>query len=149
MDGSFSPGFNVTAELRAKLSEAGLKTEPDFEFAYIDGEISFVVGVAGLDTPERDPSYRIGQLEAANKKPESIAIDASLEEAISEMLKKNYSQLPVMANARDVKGVVSWKSIGVRLALKVACSSVRDYMETPQVVSVEDSFFWVLGKMCG
>lgn len=134
-------GFNVNAEIRTKLESVGLTTEPDFEFHYIDGEISFLAGATSGDTPERDPSYRIGQLEAANKKPMSVTIDDSLEEAVTTMLKNNYSQLPVMANTRDVKGVVSWKSIGTRLALRVSCDSMRQYMEPAQIVSAEESFF--------
>ena len=137
-------GFNVNSDLRAKLSAAKLKTEPDFEYTYIDDAIAFVPATTSIDTPGRDPSYRIGQLEAANRKPTTLKIDDTLEEAISVMLKHNYSQLPVTANQRDVNGVVSWKSIGVRLALKVPCKSVREYMEPPQIVSAEESFFSAL-----
>ena len=60
------------------------------------------------------------------------------------MMHSNYSQLPVMANDRDVKGVVSWRSIGKRLALRVECGSMRDCMEPAQIVSTEDSFFSAL-----
>ena len=137
-------GFNVSADLRAKLSAVKLKTEPDFEYAYIDDIISFVPDTTNVDTPGRDPSYRIGQLEAANNKPFMVNIQAPLEDAITVMLKHNYSQLPVSANQRDVNGVVSWRSIGTRLALKVKCNSVREYMEPPQIVSVEESFFSAL-----
>jgi CBS domain-containing protein len=137
-------GSIVNAEIKAKLDAAGLKTEPDFEFQYIDGEIGFVAGATHANLHGRDPSYRVGQLEAANKQPITVSTNATLAEATTLMLKHNYSQLPVKGNTRDVNGVVSWKSIGTRLALKVDCDSIRDYMEPPQIVSVEDSFFLAL-----
>ena len=52
-----------------------------------------------------------------------------------------FSQLPVMTTSREVKGAVSWKTIGSRLALKKDCNSVRECMEGAKIVSVEDSLF--------
>ncbi len=37
----------------------------------------------------------------------------------------DYSQLPVMKNDREVSGVVTWDSIGRRLALGRECPHVR------------------------
>lgn len=45
------------------------------------------------------------------------------------MLCNEYSQLPVMQNERSVKGVISWESIGARLALGTGGKTVRDFME--------------------
>lgn len=90
-----------------------------------------------------DPTYRIGKLAAANNAPVYVVPDAALIEATTLMLQNDYSQLPVMQDQRNVKGVISWKSIGSRLALGCSGSAVRDYMEAdnPTVVSADDSLF--------
>lgn len=60
---------------------------------------SALVGGAAVD-----PTYRIGKLQAANKKVIVIAPNHSLEQAITLMLANDFSQLPVMQSDRDVKG---------------------------------------------
>ncbi len=57
------------------------------------------------------------------------------------MLTNDFSQLPVMIGEREVKGVVTWKTIGSRLALKRACPTVRDCMEPAHVLPIDDSLF--------
>ena len=57
------------------------------------------------------------------------------------MLTQDFSQLPVMTNEREVKGIVSWKTIGSRLALKKECALVRDAMEPAQEIGIEESLF--------
>jgi predicted transcriptional regulator len=67
------------------------------------------------DLAAEDPTYRIGRLEAAKRRPVSVAPDASVERAVTIMLSKDFSQLPVMTSERCVKGVISWSTIGHRL----------------------------------
>ena len=57
------------------------------------------------------------------------------------MLTNDFSQIPVMSGTRDVKGIVSWKTIGSRLALQKPCAVARDCMEPAQVISSEESLF--------
>lgn len=64
-----------------------------------------------------DPTFRIGSLPAANKRLVAVNNDAPLAKAVTLMMQNDFSQLPVMQGEREVKGVVSWKSIGSRLAL--------------------------------
>jgi predicted transcriptional regulator len=59
-----------------------------------------------------DPTQRIGRLESANRLPMSVKADAPLVEAVTMLLSNDYSQLPVMQNERDVRGIVTWTSIG-------------------------------------
>ena len=47
---------------------------------------------------------------------------------------RDYSQLPVMQGERDVKGIISWKSIGAAHAQGANPTYVRDCMDDPQVV---------------
>ena len=57
------------------------------------------------------------------------------------MLIKDFSQLPVMANDRDVKGMVTWRSIGTTLALGRESAEVRHCMEEHREISVDAPFF--------
>jgi predicted transcriptional regulator len=146
-------GFRVVRGIRYRLAQHGLVTEPDFEYAYIDGYIGFVrdesKGKSGEDSTEvldatvlaADPTHRVGRLEAAHTQPVSVKPDSTLKQIVTLMLTSDFSQLPVMTGTRDVKGVVSWKTIGSRLALNKDCVAARDCMEPAQVISTEESLF--------
>ncbi len=144
-------GYRVVRYVRYRLETHGLTTEPDFEYAYIDGNISFVAAKATLaatgkvggsvGTAVADPTYRIGRLESANLPPISVKPDSTLQQVVTLMLTNDFSQLPVMTSTRDVKGVVSWKTIGSRLALKKDCGRAKDCMEPAQIVSIDESLF--------
>jgi CBS domain-containing protein len=144
-------GYRVVRWVRHTLEQHGLTTEPDFEYAYIDGHISFVNAAARSSKADRsagsngtavaDPTYRIGRLESANSAPVSVKPDNTLQQVVTLMLTNDFSQVPVMTGVRDVKGIVSWKTIGSRLALKKECATAKDCMEPAQVVSIDDSLF--------
>lgn len=122
--------------IRSALRKHGLVTKPDFDSVWIDSKISFelksdaTASQAGTSTSDvfPDPTYRIVKLLSANSPPVSVTPDASLSEATHLMISYDYSQLPVMTNDRDVKGVITWASIGGRLALGKECKFVRDCM---------------------
>lgn len=146
--GSERRGYRVVRHIRWKLKKFGVATSPDFEYTYIDGYVGFVSAptegdptTADLATAQIDPTYRISRLESANKEPVSVKPDSTLQQAVTQMLTNDFSQLPVMTTPRDVKGVVSWKTIGSRLALKRPCSVVSDCMEPAHVVGSDDSLF--------
>jgi len=130
---------NAVDTIREALAKHGLITDPDFQQAYIDEELSFKFQQSAkgqsetetlpTDLVESDPTHRINKLEAANRKPTTISPDAPLSNAITIMMSHRYSQLPVMTDTRTVKGMISWESIGKRLALNRPCDSVRDFME--------------------
>jgi CBS domain-containing protein len=88
-----------------------------------------------------DPTYRIGKLAAANRPPVTIAPDAPLHEAVTLLLLHGFSQLPVMQGDRTVKGMITWQSIGSRLALGTGGEAVRDFMETAAEISADTSLF--------
>lgn len=138
---------NAVETIRGALGKHGLITDPDFQQAYIDEELSFETQQSPKGQPETealgttlvdiDPTHRINKLEAANRKPSTINPDAPLSNTITIMMSNNYSQLPVMTDSRTVRGMISWESIGKRLALDLHCSSVKDFMEEAyQEVSV-------------
>jgi CBS domain-containing protein len=92
-----------------------------------------------------DPAFRVGRLQSANIKPLSVPPDCLLGEAVTLMLRHDFSQLPIMPNDRDVKGIVSWESIGSRLALKgKPVETVRECMKPQYEVLSTDSLFRVI-----
>ena len=132
-------GYNIVRNIRRSLEHAGLRTVPDFEYAYFDGSMSFVS--ASKKSPIEDPTYRIGALESANRKPVSVKPDHPLSKATTLMLWREFSQVPVMTTVREVKGVVSWESIGSRLSLGRSCNLVRECMDAPQLIGIDASLF--------
>ena len=57
------------------------------------------------------------------------------------MMTRSFSQLPVMTNEREVKGVISWASIGERLAAGIANGEVRQFMNDHHEVKISSSLF--------
>ncbi|HTP64957.1 MAG TPA: CBS domain-containing protein [Geobacteraceae bacterium] len=88
-----------------------------------------------------DPTYRIGKLASATRKPLSVSPGSKLEEIVTHMLTNDFSQLPVMTSERDVKGVVTWTSIGSRLAMGKNCSAARELMEQHHEIRSDASLF--------
>ena len=136
-------GYRVVKDIRASLAKFGLRTEPDFEYAYIDGHITFVKGAASGTPSEQevsvlvgfngDPTFRVGRLQSANKEPLVVRPESTLAQIVTLMMTNDFSQLPVMVGARDVKGIVSWKTIGSRLALGKSCSLARIAWSRPRL----------------
>jgi CBS domain-containing protein len=164
-------GYWKVHEIRKALRKVKLKTEPDFEDAWIDAPIAFVtkpkkekapLAVESERASDTDPNteedtggapipakyangvhnrIKIGVLAAANKPPQCISPDAEISEAITLMLQHDFSQLPVTTTERDVKGIVSWKSLGSRLALGKQCKKVRECMEPQSEIRSDASLF--------
>lgn len=161
-------GFRKIRDVRRALKRTKLDTTPDFEGAYIDSQVTFVprqeeaksgpksrpaiaepIAKAVEHVPPGapnpvvpvDPTYRIGRLESANKPIVSVKPNETVERAATLMLNHNFSQLPVMVNERDVKGIVNWKTIGRRFVLGSACKTVEEVMEPHQEISADASLF--------
>lgn len=162
-------GHYVVQHIRKLLRKNRLITKPDFQYAYIDSTVRFevapepqVIKPVGIPSEElvptpvvievdstgnvvtsaiEDPTYRIGRLPAANQPLFKVAPNSTLGEAVTVMLTNNVSQLPVMTTDRDVKGMISWSSIGSRLAMDNKADSVSHYMETHYEVSADVSIF--------
>jgi CBS domain-containing protein len=168
----------VVNQIRDALHEFSLHTDPDFEYAWIDAPIVFLAaaarpqpsnqspsetdssGQASAETGPTegegtvamaayaDPTYRIGKLSFANRPPVSIHPDRDLMEALTVMMMHDYSQLPVMTSEREVRGLISWKSIALRAAMGAPHERVSDCMgDSPEIVSDDDSLFRVINKV--
>jgi CBS domain-containing protein len=141
-------GYRVVRRIRGALRRHGLATTPDFEWAYIDGQVGFTKappeaqaaqGVADDSAP--DPTYRINRLPSANRAPIFVSPDAPLQQVTTLMMSNDFSQLPVMTGPRDLKGVVSWKTIGTRLALKKPIATAKDCMDEVKTLNSSDPLF--------
>lgn len=151
-------GPNVVRHIRGELERAGLSTYPDFEGLWLDAPFSFILAENADEIVEvdpsveapleplltwitRDPTHRISKLAAANQKVVSVAPDDPFEKVVTLLLARDFSQLPVMTNDRVVKGMVSWKTIGSRLALGNNLRFARDCMEDHHEVRYGQSIF--------
>jgi predicted transcriptional regulator len=89
-----------------------------------------------------DPTFRINKLIAADQELTHVAPNQAVRVAVTLMLAHDYSQLPVMTSPRDVKGIISWTSIGSRLAVGKNGKCVQDLMEREyHEVFADSSFF--------
>lgn len=167
-------GSHVNWQIRRALEQAGIVTVPDFEGAHIDGRVQFslppppqaeaqpepgpnepapeqqqepepiqFVGGAGVE-----PAYRVSRLLDPRLRLVTVGPDAPLEQAVTLMLRHDYSQLPVMTNERDVRGVVSWDSIGPAMTLgQPVPRFVRECMRPHVEVKDTDSLFQVINRI--
>ena len=164
-------GIHIRAWILECLEQNDLITEPDFRGIWIDGEIElrFAEATPTNDqttsplnspdlenqpitslqtaTPGTDPTYRIGRLFAANKPVIGVTPDAEINQAITIMLQNDYSQLPVWTNERNVKGIITLRSILSRISLGLDYSKVRLCMIRHHEVRSEESFFDVIPKI--
>lgn len=146
----------VVSRIRSALRELDLTTFPDVETAYIDGVVelrSTRVGArdhgavppieAGRDDDDGrpdgrgDPVARIRMLAAANRRPVSVTRDSRVRDAVTEMMMNDFSQLPVMPSDRDVRGMISWRSIGQQASLGRNPEFVRECMEPAETIPAD------------
>lgn len=95
-----------------------------------------------------DPTYRIHTLEAAEALPASAQPDTPIEEIVSTLEHQKLTHIPVFSGTtnKDIKGIVSWKSIAQALFHKDSCVKARDCMEPVHEISKEHS---ILGSLDG
>ena len=143
-------GAYIANKIRNDLEKLDLRTNPDFEGVYMGSTIAIEFHSDATDSaspPEPDSAtHRIGMLEAANKRPVSVNPEDPLEKATTIMRIHDYSRLPVMISEREVKGVISWQSIGRSLSLgQQKCEYVRHCMDPAREISFNTPLFNVIG----
>jgi CBS domain-containing protein len=106
---------------------------------YPDASIAFALRTG--TEPAADPTNRIGKLVAANQKPCSVKPNDPVSKAVNLMANHGFSQLPVTTSDREVKGVITWKSICIRLCLQRPCTETKDAMVRHQEISANASLF--------
>lgn len=155
-------GSWINEVIREHLRELKVETFPDFEDAYIDATVYLKPAMTKVEPlaptplpPEPSspvvaapdavtPAHRISRLKAANTPPLSVKPDETLEKAVTLMLANDFSQLPVMTTPTQVKGAVSWKSIGRRVMMGVECKIVRECMDPHREARWTASLFEVI-----
>lgn len=145
------------------LVKHGLKLDPGINEVWIDGPIQFrlIDSVEKDHTPEvpevleervseaifKDATYRVNRLEASNRGVKSVHSNDSVAKAVTIMMQHDYSQLPVMESDRKVVGIISWKSLGLRLMMTQTCERVGDAMDSAIIVGDTESIFSVIPQI--
>ncbi len=144
-------GHSIVAQIRNEMDRVGLRTVPDFEYAFIDSEITIQSdSEAEFSDAGREPddsTHRIGTLEAANRKPVRVNPEQSINVATTLMHLNGFSQLPVMKTDHKVDGIISWKSIGIQASLGKDCKKVSHCMEPAQETSINTPLLDVIGTI--
>ena len=140
-------GLWFVERVREELENQGLHTDPDFQHAYIDSEISLLD--SSITTPPPDNTLRIDILPAAHNGPLRVDPDADLKTAITHMMANDFSQIPVMTGPRNVKGMITWESIGAKTAMGQTGHEVRHYMDAAEVIESEQSLFDAVRVVAG
>jgi len=153
----------VVERVEAELEAVGLRTDPDFTTVWIDAPVTFrkleqtakpakpVPEEAGeeagavVEVVEEDElpeiSYLVRMLDAANRDVVFVNPEDAIATAITLMMVHDFSQLAVMTNPRELKGTISWKSIGSRLSQRNDPKTVADAMDKASEVLDMDSLF--------
>lgn len=157
-------GYGIVQSIREELRTAGIRTFPDFETTFIDEPIGFELdaetapkksnvldrplienSTTGSETAEltrSDPIFRISKLAAAKQDVVRVDPESKLSEAITIMMSRDFSQLPIMSGIREVKGIITWQSIGSKLALKQQDELyVKNFMEPHRDIRNNASLF--------
>jgi predicted transcriptional regulator len=148
-----------TRDIRAGLKKFGLVTFPDFNNGWIDQVIEY--RLVAKEEPKRaepvmaeeelieGPTYRVSRLKASSQGVISVKPNDALAKATTIMLTEGFSQLPVMSSERDLKGIISWKSLGIRVVHDKQLIEVKDAMDAPTdcVVSGSDVMLEVIEKV--
>ena len=130
----------ITFEL---MSQKGKRVEEKFidqESVTSEGE-NPQVDAAQESIVLPDPSFRAGKLKAASRPPIFVKPNDPISKAMTIMMARNFSQIPVMTTERDVKGVVSWASIGERYAIGITGTDAQHFMNDHQEITIATSLF--------
>lgn len=73
--------------------------------------------------------------------PVYVRPDDLLSFAVTHMLTRDFSQLPVFSSPRSLKGVVSWRTIGTRAVLAEPRGRVQDFMEPAATIDIDRPIF--------
>ena len=104
------------------LDDHDLRTVSELHNAWSGGQITIELDVAADEADESqrtpfDPTIRITAIDAAHRLSASVNPDATLQEAMTLMQMRGVQYLPVMPHERDVRGVITWRTIAEKLAL--------------------------------
>lgn len=92
-------------------------------------------------------SLRVRDLDAATRGVTSVSPEQSLQTAHTLMMRHDYSQLPVLADAGTLLGVVSWESIACAWVANSDVNLTEATLDTPEVIQVNNDLLEQLPKI--
>lgn len=94
-----------------------------------------------------DPVQRIGKMSAANQPVTTVTAGTPIAQAVTLMLLKDFSQLPVMQNAVNCKGAVTWQSLARRTYLGAPAQTVDDCLAPVYDVRSDDGLLAAIPRI--
>jgi CBS domain-containing protein len=143
-------------QIEADLANHGLVTSPSFRAVTLDTVVSLTTPPDEPEpAPEELPSTEDDEgdgdlnvrLTVGNLTPldgvGSVSPNSSLDEAVTEMLLNDYSQLAVLSGPRNVRGAVTWRSIAEAMHRNPG-ATVADAIVRAEVVAYDRDLVEVL-----
>ena len=146
LDGAYIDG-EVQFYLGQNLSSIGQEGRPAYPGpapSLLEPQVDSLAVQTVQIEKDVDPTYRVSRLRSANSKIVLVTPDESVERAATLMLSHDYSQLPVMVGEHEVRGLVSWRSIGRKMILGLKPTIVGECMEEAHVIGAGSSLFGVI-----
>ncbi|ANF52140.1 hypothetical protein A0O34_17165 [Chryseobacterium glaciei] len=147
-------GWRVIENVNTWLEKYELEMEPTFDRANFYGSVKISLKPTIQSNGELKKAKYVDIIPRLNiikssdlNNSESIyglitvKKETSITEAVTLMIKHNYSQLPILSSSKEVYGLVSWKSIGKALALGKKCELVKDCFESVEVLNYDEPLF--------
>ena len=132
----------LVERVRQELKSYGLHTVPDFQEADADEQIAILD--SSVPIPPSDNTLRVNTLPPASNVPIYVKPDDELSKAKTLMASNDFSQVPVMTSTREVKGMITWKSIGS--STRPTGDKVRHFMDdSPQIIDGRRPLFEAVG----
>lgn len=91
-------------------------------------------------SPSVDAVIRISTIASANRGVLTVSLSDSVRVASTQMMFHGYSQLAIMQNEREVRGMITWESIASQSLLKPT-PTIADCLIEPQLISADGSIF--------
>lgn len=139
--------------VQSELAEHGVTTQPPFTTARMDAVVDLVpiadepgtadpgADPAGVEAPDDLPAkWMVRAILPDVPAVDAITAGRPLAAAVTVMLAKNYSQLPVVHDDGSCAGAVSWESIG-RARLTNPEPTLRDATTNVRVIDFDDELF--------
>jgi CBS domain-containing protein len=133
-------GSRVKQQVEEELAQCGLTTLPNFGSVTIDATVYLVAAPTEAevttcavaeddDTDVLEIGLKVGNLPSALGGVIHVNADATFEEAITQMLLNDYSQVAVLSGPYTLKGAVTWRTVGqfrpAHLSMKIGKAIVR------------------------
>jgi len=144
-------GSNLVLWIDELLLKYNLETDPNYVSTFIDDDIKVILrspsstkndsDVLEEDIEISDPAVRMSTLRSEKSWIEKVQPTDSLSYAITRMMMHDFSQLPVISAEGGIEGVISWQTIGERLAAGTTGTDVQHFMGQACVVEEEELFF--------